>query len=284
MTTGIVDALKALDNKLSSKYSTAINANSETSDFWIYFPTPIQLDKSLNYELGVSWFTVANTIYNVTNENNKYSVEIDEIVVQGAREILTGKSKTRKVFKECSIPPGAYELIKIGEEINKTINELIKSENKSVKDLQVLFELKADLTASKSIMTTKYPIKFSKGISDILGFESDVVYSPNSSDGAPIKHISKNIVMISRTASINIECNIIEGSYLNGKQSQIIYSFPTNTVMFGFKIRERMNPPMYFPVSTKEISKIRIRILDQNENLISFNGELITICLHLRQV
>ena len=134
-------------------------------------------------------------------------------------------------------------------------------------------------------MKTKYPIKFSKGISDILGFESDVVYSPTiNGSGNSSKHISKNIMMISRTASINIECNIIEGSYLNGKQTQIIYSFPTNTVMFGFKIRERMNPPMYFPVSTKEISKIRIRILDQNENLISFNGELITICLHLRQV
>ena len=47
---------------------------------------------------------------------------------------------------------------------------------------------------------------------------------------------------------------------------------------------ERMNPPKYLPVSRKVIDSIHIRIIDQDGDLISFNGEEITMWLDLKQV
>ena len=67
-------------------------------------------------------------------------------------------------------------------------------------------------------------------------------------------------------------------------KDNIIYNFPSFGVPVGYKIIERMNPPLYLPITRKVINDIRFRILDQDCNLISFNNEEINISLHLKQV
>ena len=69
-----------------------------------------------------------------------------------------------------------------------------------------------------------------------------------------------------------------------GVKDNIIYNFPAFTVPVGYKILERMNPPLYLLITRKVINDIRFRILDQDCNLISFNNEEIYISLHLKQV
>ena len=135
-------------------------------------------------------------------------------------------------------------------------------------------------------MKNKIPITFSFNLAKLLGF-TNLKYLAG-------EHLSENIINISNITDINIECDQIEGGYVDMGNtnssvphlttSNIIYSFPSYTVPFGYKIIERMNPPIYFPILTKTISKMRLRILDQNGNLISFNGERISMYLHLRQV
>ena len=66
----ILEAFQSLDNKLSSKFSTTFKINSRLSDIKVNFPTPLDLDNKLNYELGLSWFTTYNSIYNVNEDIN----------------------------------------------------------------------------------------------------------------------------------------------------------------------------------------------------------------------
>lgn len=233
--------LQKLNNLFSSKFSTTITANSNKSNFEIRFPIPLILDNNLNYELGLSWFSCYNTIFNITNENNKYNID----------------------DKQFKIVPGANEI--------KEINNMLNSD---------VLEIKPYLNTSKCLLIIKKDsiLKFNDKsfFHTVLGFEVK--------DYIKGSHISKDIIQITNISTINIICDLIDGSYNNGVQSNILYSFPVNTVPFGYKLIERMYNPAYLPVTRKMIDNIRIKIEDENGNEINFNGEEISIYLHLRQV
>ena len=120
-------------------------------------------------------------------------------------------------------------------------------------------------------------IEFSKELADVLGFKEKKIYPPGT-------HLGERMVNINSVSDINIECDLIQGCYNNGVSSNLLYSFPSNTVPSGYKLTERMNPPIYIPINRKQISNIHIRIVDQNDKIINFNGETISMYLHLRQV
>ena len=108
--------------------------------------------------------------------------------------------------------------------------------------------------------------------------------SPKTNIYSAGTHLGERLVNINNVSDINIECDLIQGCYNNGVSSNLLYSFPSNTVPSGYKLTERMNPPIYIPINRKQISNIHIRIVDQNDKTIDFNGENISMYLHLRQV
>ena len=136
-------------------------------------------------------------------------------------------------------------------------------------------KLEAELTSTKCKMINKIFVNFTN-VANLLGFTSGV-YKPGL-------YISQNKINISNINTINIECDLIQGGFYNGIKDNFLYNFPSFTVPVGYKIIERMNPPLYLPITRKVINDIRFRILDQDCNLISFNNEEINISLHLKQV
>jgi hypothetical protein len=83
--------------------------------------------------------------------------------------------------------------------------------------------------------------------------------------------------------SIFVEVDIINGSYVNGKLSPIIYSFFPN-VSPGYKIIENPVNLVFLPLNTHSIDKVTVRLTDQDGKLLNLRGETITIRLHIRQV
>ena len=245
------EELKKLVNISSTKYSTTFYSESNKSDFYIDFNFPIELDNNLNYELGLLWFSTYNTIYNITNENNKYT-------------ITDSKGTTTK-----QITPGAYKTI-------LSLNDVLKPE----------IEITVDEPTSKCRMNIKtgYSLKFldKSFFHNMLGFSvkgglGEALYKEG-------KHLSEDIVRITNINSINIYVDCVKGSYINGCSSNIVYSFPSFTVPSGYKLFERQIFPIYYPINRKHLNKIRIKILDDQDKIIDFNGEKIIICLHLKQV
>ena len=243
------DSLKTLVNIIGSKYSTVLKSSSNESDWVMHFPVPLELDTSFNYELGLMFFSVYNTIFNITSGNNIFKYKEKE------------EDNQWKTFK---VTPGAYELKNLDNYLKTIFPDKIK--------------LEPELTTGKCKMTTKLVIDFSdkNSFAKLLGFEP-LIYKPGI-------HTSQNKINISDINTINIECDLVQGGFYNGIKDNIIYNFPAFTVPVGYKIIERMNPPLYLPIMRKEITDIRFRILDQDCNLISFNKEEINISLHLKQV
>ena len=110
-----LEAIQDLSNLLNSKFSTTFKINSKESDIQFRLPTPLILDQKFNYELGLSWFSVYNFIYNITSgdigieSNNIFMV--DKIPLQ--------------------IPAGAYEIKKLSEVMNKLISKKLKKPSRS---------------------------------------------------------------------------------------------------------------------------------------------------------
>lgn len=96
-------------------------------------------------------------------------------------------------------------------------------------------------------------------------------------------HISDEPIKILKVNSILIDCNLVGGSFLNGKPVHIVHQFYP-TVPFGYKIVELPTNILYFPITTKTISNISLRVIDQDGNLVNFQGETITVRLHLRKI
>ena len=250
------ETLKNLDNKLSSKFSTTIKTNSTTSEFNIKFPIPLILNNSLNYELGLLWFSTYNAIYNIgAYEFTLIDLKKDDLGYPSYIFTMT---------------PGAYEISEIGLEMKSLLRSSKFSSKRNI-------VLEPKISLHKCILKTDLFIQFSKELADVLGFDKERIYNPGT-------HLSERMVNINSVSDINIECDLIEGCYNNGVSSNLLYSFPSNTVPSGYKLTERMNPPIYIPINRKQISNIHIRIVDQNDKIINFNGENISMYLHLRQV
>ena len=84
---------------------------------------------------------------------------------------------------------------------------------------------------------------------------------------------------------MNVQCNIAEGSLVNGKRSNVIYPFKP-TVPPGYDINIDLSNVIYYPViSTKNrILDITVEIRDQDDKLVDFRERNVMLYLNLRKV
>lgn len=195
------------------------------------------------YECGLLYFSTFNSIPNVDSRNNK--------LYYGENEVI-------------EIPEGSYEL----HDIRDYLKDNIKTN---------LFELKCNNNTLKTTIICSKNINFEKedSIGRLLGFGKETLQ-------ANILHESRFPVNILSTTVLRVECDIISGSFVNGKPSHIIHEFAPN-VPPGYRIIEVPKNIIYFPVNQTSISSINIRILDVSGNLVNLRNEEIQLYLHLKR-
>lgn len=209
------------------------------------FP-PVELEQP--YEVGLLSFESYNSIPNVDSSNNKFHLENGKVI---------------------EIPEGTYEVIAIEAFLRETLRKI---------DSTYFIRL---TTNNNTLQTT-------------LRCTVDVDLTPENSIGRllglkPVKLkagrelTTEGVVDIFKVNSVQVECNIATGSFINGRPAHTIYQF-FPSVGAGFKLIEEPNPVIYSPVSKHTISNITLRITDQLGELVNFRGERITIRLHLRRI
>lgn len=208
-----------------------------------YFP-PLEL--SDGYVCGLVELVAYNSIPNIDINNNL--CQIGDTLIE--------------------IPIGSYEIDDIASYLQNEIDELYNGEE----DFQLLAN---NNTMKCEIMCTK-DIHFdtSNSVGELLGFSKKKLIADQW-------HISDKPVNITNINTIHVQCNIIQGSYMNNKQVHTLHEFCPE-VSPGYKINEVPRKVIYLPVNTKRISSITLKLVDQDNNLINFRGEPITIRLHLK--
>jgi len=230
-------------------FSFTSNSTEISQDF---FPS-IQLDENYSYSLGLYSLNTYNSIPNIINNiNNKFYYE----TYDGSTDII-------------SIPEGSYEL----EEIELFIfNELKKRHGENIN-----FYLKPNTISLKVEIYCPFLIYngFKASVIKILGFSSSKL-------DKNIIHYSDKPVQITSVNEINVECNIVAGSFRNGKLCHTIFAFYPD-VPSGYKLSLLPTNIIYLPVSTRTINNITLRLTDQHGRLLNFRGEEISIQLNLKK-
>src|SRR5436190_64436 len=196
------------------------------------------------YQLGLKNLYSYNSIFNIKEPNNViYYYEPKE-------------------KKEIVLTPGIYEVSEIEAEIKKTIPGVV-------------------LTGDNKTMRCKLyaPVVFdfdTEGFGkSLLGFRG--ISIPN------IKITSETRVNINNINVIRVHCNIVSGSYINGKENHSVYDFYP-TVPPGFKMVEVPSNIIYYPIDVGSIDKFTVSLRDQNDDLVDFNGEEVTINFHIKKI
>ena len=203
-----------------------------------------------------------NSFPNITDKNNVFKYSTDN-------------GSTWKIIK---IHKGSYQLSALNDEIQRLM--IINGDYDSDND-KFYIHISANiskLTSIVEITNQSYQIDFNveNSIGPSLGFEPIIVKYGNNE--------SQNIVDIMKINSILVNTDIISGSYVNGSQCPVIYSFYPN-VSPGYKIVERPNPSLiYCPVNISNINSIRIWLTDQNNNPIDVRDERVTARIVITEV
>lgn len=216
------------------------------------FP-PLKLTDS-EWEIGLVDFTTYNSIPNI-------EVGVNNTLNYGASTI--------------TLPTGSYEIDDIAEAIKRKARELDDKRDGEKDDLVIRGNTN---TFKVEIFSRFKTIDFTGGssIGPLLGFEREKLKVGVWLESALPLSINKVNV-------IRIECNVVRGSYDNGRESHVIHEFYP-TVPPGYKIVETPRNVIYLPVGTTQLDKITVSLKDQTGELINFRNEVVNIRLHLRRV
>ncbi len=251
---------------VTKRDSYMFSLSGSTSDFRITLPNAIELNRNLDYEIALIRFEAYNSLYNITSLNNNF-------------RYFNGN-----VWKNIIIPPGAYEVVGINNEIQRQMklnNDVTITNGVTT----YYFNLYPNLSTLRSIidLTNNYQVDFTdstipNNLRNILGYNAGI-YSG-------LYNQSQNIIMIQTFDSIFINCDLCTNSYLNNNNIQALRSFTANSVPVGYKVIIEPSKPIWLPLikSKRSFNDYHVWISDENGNIVSFNGETINLTLWLRSV
>ena len=208
-----------------------------------YFP-PIELSPNKNYVLGLVELLSFNSIPNIDTGKNKFYVG-NEVIV---------------------LPTGSYEI----EDIESYLQEVLAPKGISL-------NLKPNNNTLRSVIKCSQDIDFrpQDSIARLLGFTQREL--PRNTT-----HSSELPVAILKVNALRVECNITSGAYINERKVHTIHEF-FPAVPPGYKIIEVPSQVIYLPIAVKVIDNVQLRIIDQDDELVNFRGEIITIRLHIKE-
>ena len=222
---------------------------------------PLQTNNK-QFKIAITFLSAYNGIFNITNSNNKF---------------YFFKSISDEDHIQISIRPGVYEI----EALNDEIKRIIIDEGHYT-EVDYPFYIKPDFNTLGSIIeisSQRPAICFvpNDSIIELLGFAKTTIYEEYN--------ISHNPVDIISFDNIFIECDIARGMIYRGKQSNIIHNW-TMTVNPGYKYVERFfgGVTWYMMESKYIISSICFKLKNENNQLVSFNGQSVTFRLSIKEI
>ena len=168
-----------------------------------------------------------------------------------------------------TIPPGAYEIESLNDEIKRIIidDEHFTSENYP-------FKIRPNFSTLGSIIeisNEESAISFrpDDSIGSLLGFNKRTIYEKYNLSDNPVDIISFD--------NIFIECDIAQGMIFRGKRSGIIFNFVMN-VDPGYRYIHKFHGGVqWYMLSTIDfISSINFKLKNENGGLVSFNGQSVS--------
>ena len=223
---------------------------------------PLQTNNK-QFKIAVTFLSAYNGIFNITNENNKF--------------YFTKSITDDDHYVMITIPPGAYEIESLDDEIKRNI---IVDEHFTAEIYP--FKIKPNFSTLGSIIEisnqeSAISFRTSDSIGSLLGFNKRTIYEEFN--------LSDNPVDILSLDNIFIECDIAQGMIFRGKRSGIIFNFVMD-VDPGYRYIHKFHGGVqwYMMESKDIISSICFKLKNENNQLVSFNGQSVTFRLSIKEI
>lgn len=194
--------------------------------------------------------------------------------VAAPNNVLTYSPDNGATWKAVTIPAGNYGL----DDINNYLHSVMKINNdftvvSSVDTFDITIGANYNTLRTKVTVSNNYRLDMTNGIRLLFGFESQIITATKESEN--LADISGGI------DSLLIQCDIIQGSYLNNRSGQSLAAFLPSTPPGG-SISVQPRSLIFCDVYVDIIRSIRITVTDQTGRLIDFRGEGSTYLLELK--
>ena len=193
----------------------------------------------------------------------------------GYKNQLIGYSKdSGSTFTNIPFPAGVWNYTKINEHIQKVT--VIKQANK---EDEYPINLEFDDTTFRVIITIKenYQLDLTKSnFNELIGFDKKII-KDKVNIGQRVPNLSQD------TDILNIHCDLVNTSLVDGVESDIIYSFSTSVLRPSYSFTLEPTRITFNPLNKNTISSIRIHITDGKRRLINLNNQDVSFSLILKK-
>ena len=312
--------LDIVENTLSKPQETLeFKMNKQKESF--SFDIPLELPEQ--WMMGVTSLEVYNTVYNITEKNNKLkillkdeqlkSLNVDTQLVMNVEYLYKisnvekintfmvdsyskNKKLTRKDFDQLK-----KIIIQINQNIkDKTIiipefgieNDFVEIELTpgvyELVDINRILKQKhsdSDFEFEFNIEADTISMKSVLKTSNPIYFNSKLNELLGFTDTNYIEgtHISEKPVMITTTDKVHLKCDCVDGSIVNGIREQILFSFNLSAPP-GYKIIKEPNIILYKKINKTRLDRIQFILEDNNHNPVDFNGETLTFTIQIIKI
>ena len=223
---------------------------------------PLQT-KNKQFKIAITFLTAYSGIFKVTNEKNKFYF----------KKTITNKNG----FIKKTIPPGAYQIESLNNEIKRII---IDGEHYTEANYPITIKPNFLTLGSIIEISPQGPIvsfMFDDSIKDLLGFNARTLYEERTPSDNPVDILSFDIIFI--------ETDIAKRMIFGGKRTGIIHNF-TMDVDPGYKNTETFRGGvLYYMMESKDISSSScFKLKNENNQIVSFNGQSITFRLSIKEI
>ncbi|PFX12411.1 hypothetical protein AWC38_SpisGene23641 [Stylophora pistillata] len=259
-----IDDSRAVLNQYINGYETRIKTTvgkglrrKQKEGNVVFFNDPKYLLKQLQLIIGE--MTAGNTSIQMRNTGQAILDTLLRIINMSFTWFNVKSSLDNQKIKYSKDNGSTYTefTLPAGLRTYKNFNEYIKSQTK-IDDKTYPITLKFDDTIFRVEIRLANNYKLDlrdSNFNDLIGFER-VVLSSGTHAGPKIPNLSQD------TEILNIHCDLIDQSMVDGQETDIIYSFSTSVLNPSFSFTVKPKRVTYSPVNTKRISRIRIDITD----------------------
>ena len=245
-----------------SSYKVKDKGNNTPQNFTIKFNKPIMLDSNSQYVVGLN--RIVNMSFTWFNVNSSYG-----------NQLIKYSSDNGSNFNDIILPPGVWNY--------KSFNEYIKNITKIVHDGSKENEYPITLIFNETTfmvtitIANNYELDLTaSNFNDLIGFDKKVLKSGNNT-GVRVPNLSQD------TDILNIHCDLINDSLVDGEDTDIIYSFSTSVLQPSYSFTIEPKRVTYNPINKNSISSISIYITDGKRRLVDLDGADTSFSLLLKK-
>ena len=233
-----------------SSYKVKNKGNNKPEDFITKFVRPLTLDRNSQYVLGLN--RIINMSFTWFNVNPGYG-----------NQLIKYSSDNGSTYKDITFPAGVW----VYNDFNTYIKEITAIDGDDDNKVYPI-TLEFDDTTFRVAIEIEDNYKFDLTASnfyDLIGFDK-VILDSGTNVGARVPNLAQD------TELINIHCDLINESLVDGEDTDIIFSFSTSILQPSYSFTMEPRRITYNPINKNNISSVRIYITDGKRRLINLNG------------